>query len=135
MQLSPPLNKNIIFRISQFYMWIFLHRNEYVVSPTKQFPIQIPHFKSFHPNGPVVLLVCRSSFLMICTGSYLTKVSSNPGAGDVLMGFLGSVILSFAFSMFKQRKVNNIWRAQVSHFVSSLVFCFLFHGELKSIIE
>lgn len=32
-------------------------------------------------------------------------MSSNPGAGDILMGFLGSVILSFAFSMFKQRKV------------------------------
>lgn len=40
-----------------------------------------------------------------CPGDYLTKVPSNPGAGDVLMGFLGSVIISFAFSMFKQRKV------------------------------
>ncbi|XP_044501407.1 plastidal glycolate/glycerate translocator 1, chloroplastic [Mangifera indica] len=38
-------------------------------------------------------------------GYYLTKASPNPGAGDVLMGFLGSVILSFAFSMFKQRKL------------------------------
>ncbi|KAG1354225.1 plastidal glycolate/glycerate translocator 1, chloroplastic [Cocos nucifera] len=38
---------------------------------------------------------------------YLTKVSSNPGAGDFLMGFLGSVIISFAFSMFKQRKVKS----------------------------
>ncbi|KAJ0989909.1 hypothetical protein J5N97_008265 [Dioscorea zingiberensis] len=38
-------------------------------------------------------------------GNYLTKVSSNPGAGDVLMGFLGSVIISFAFAMFKQRKL------------------------------
>eukprot|EP00262_Sarcandra_glabra_P018999 TRINITY_DN69_c0_g1_i1.p1 TRINITY_DN69_c0_g1~~TRINITY_DN69_c0_g1_i1.p1 ORF type:complete len:526 (-),score=61.72 TRINITY_DN69_c0_g1_i1:296-1873(-) len=38
-------------------------------------------------------------------GHYLTKVSSNPGAGDILMGFLGSVIISFAFSMFKQRKL------------------------------
>ncbi|XP_043695785.1 plastidal glycolate/glycerate translocator 1, chloroplastic-like [Telopea speciosissima] len=38
-------------------------------------------------------------------GYYLTKVSSNPGAGDILMGFLGSVIISFAFSMFKQRKL------------------------------
>ncbi|KAL5578900.1 hypothetical protein UlMin_011342 [Ulmus minor] len=28
-----------------------------------------------------------------------------PWSGDVLMGFLGSVILSFAFSMFKQRKL------------------------------
>ena len=40
-------------------------------------------------------------------GNYLTKVVSDPGAGDILMGFLGSVILSFAFSMFKQRKVKN----------------------------
>lgn len=38
-------------------------------------------------------------------GYYLTNVSNNPGAGDILMGFLGSVILSFSFSMFKQRKV------------------------------
>ncbi|CAK9136057.1 unnamed protein product [Ilex paraguariensis] len=38
-------------------------------------------------------------------GYYLTKVSSNPGAGDILMAFLGSVIISFAFSMFKQRKL------------------------------
>ncbi|KAI4371638.1 hypothetical protein MLD38_009965 [Melastoma candidum] len=38
-------------------------------------------------------------------GHYLTKASSDPGAGDVLMGFWGSVILSFAFSMFKQRKL------------------------------
>lgn len=45
------------------------------------------------------------SFLSMHTGYYLTKASTNPGAGDVLMGFLGSVILSFAFSMFKQRKV------------------------------
>jgi len=39
-------------------------------------------------------------------GNYLTKVASDPGAGDILMGFLGSVILSFAFSMFKKRKVK-----------------------------
>lgn len=38
-------------------------------------------------------------------GYYLTKVSTDPGAGDILMGFLGSVIISFAFSMFKQRKL------------------------------
>ncbi|KAL2608846.1 hypothetical protein R1flu_027419 [Riccia fluitans] len=34
---------------------------------------------------------------------YLTKQAENPGAGDIYMGFLGSVILSFAFSMFRQR--------------------------------
>ncbi|KAH7514823.1 plastidal glycolate/glycerate translocator 1, chloroplastic [Ziziphus jujuba] len=46
-------------------------------------------------------------------GYYLTKVSSNPGAGDVLMGFLGSVILSFAFSMFKQRKLVKRHAAEI----------------------
>ncbi|XP_022157839.1 plastidal glycolate/glycerate translocator 1, chloroplastic [Momordica charantia] len=45
--------------------------------------------------------------------SYLTKVSSNPGAGDILMGFLGSVILSFAFSMFKQRKLVKRHAAEI----------------------
>ncbi|KAJ8774223.1 hypothetical protein K2173_009654 [Erythroxylum novogranatense] len=46
-------------------------------------------------------------------GYYLTKASSNPGAGDVLMGFLGSVILSFAFSMFKQRKLVKRHAAEI----------------------
>ncbi|ONK71540.1 uncharacterized protein A4U43_C04F9690 [Asparagus officinalis] len=46
-------------------------------------------------------------------GSYLTKVSSNPGAGDILMGFLGSVIISFAFSMFKQRKLVKRHAAEI----------------------
>ncbi|KAE8779096.1 putative protein ywbG [Hordeum vulgare] len=46
-------------------------------------------------------------------GDYLTKVPSNPGAGDVLMGFLGSVILSFAFSMFKQRKLVKRHAAEI----------------------
>ncbi|KAF4401776.1 hypothetical protein G4B88_000824 [Cannabis sativa] len=46
-------------------------------------------------------------------GFYLTKVSSDPGAGDVLMGFLGSVILSFAFSMFKQRKLVKRHAAEI----------------------
>ncbi|OMO93464.1 LrgB-like protein [Corchorus olitorius] len=46
-------------------------------------------------------------------GDYLTKVPSNPGAGDILMGFLGSVILSFAFSMFKQRKLVKRHAAEI----------------------
>ncbi|GLU05326.1 hypothetical protein SLE2022_224300 [Rubroshorea leprosula] len=46
-------------------------------------------------------------------GCYLTKVSSDPGAGDVLVGFLGSVILSFAFSMFKQRKLVKRHAAEI----------------------
>ncbi|KAJ9556186.1 hypothetical protein OSB04_010800 [Centaurea solstitialis] len=46
-------------------------------------------------------------------GYYLTKVSSDPGAGDILMGFLGSVILSFAFSMFKQRKLVKRHAAEI----------------------
>jgi hypothetical protein len=44
--------------------------------------------------------------LEICAEGYLTKSAANPGAGDLLMGFLGSVILSFAFSLFRQRKVS-----------------------------
>lgn len=43
--------------------------------------------------------------LAVLAGAYLTKIPGNPGAGDLLMGVLGSVILSFAFSMYKQRKV------------------------------
>ncbi|KAH0911041.1 hypothetical protein HID58_034362 [Brassica napus] len=46
-------------------------------------------------------------------GDYLTKVASDPGAGDILMGFLGSVILSFAFSMFKQRKLVKRHAAEI----------------------
>lgn len=55
--------------------------------------------------------ICKTFDLIpnILTGYYLTKASANPGAGDILMGFLGSVILSFAFSMFKQRKVAYIF--------------------------
>ncbi|CAL1399534.1 unnamed protein product [Linum trigynum] len=46
-------------------------------------------------------------------GYYLTNAASNPGAGDVLMGFLGSVILSFAFSMFKQKKLVKRHAAEI----------------------
>uniref|UniRef100_A0A0D9XMX7 LrgB-like protein n=1 Tax=Leersia perrieri TaxID=77586 RepID=A0A0D9XMX7_9ORYZ len=46
-------------------------------------------------------------------GDYLTKAPSNPGAGDILMGFLGSVIISFAFSMFKQRKLVRRHAAEI----------------------
>ncbi|KAG9150485.1 hypothetical protein Leryth_010861 [Lithospermum erythrorhizon] len=46
-------------------------------------------------------------------GHYLTKAASNPGAGDILMGFLGSVIISFAFSMFKQRKLVERHAAEI----------------------
>lgn len=56
-------------------------------------------------------------------GAYLTKSSSNPGAGDILMGFLGSVILSFAFSMFRQRKLVKRHAAEIfSAVVVSTVF-------------
>ncbi|PIA50405.1 hypothetical protein AQUCO_01300857v1 [Aquilegia coerulea] len=56
-------------------------------------------------------------------GYYLTKVSSNPGAGDILMGFLGSVIISFAFSMFKQRKLVKRHAAEI---FSSVIISTLF---------
>ncbi|GLT58475.1 hypothetical protein SLA2020_313650 [Shorea laevis] len=56
-------------------------------------------------------------------GCYLTKVSSDPGAGDVLMGFLGAVILSFAFSMFKQRKLV---KRHASEIFTSVIISTLF---------
>ncbi|KDP40424.1 hypothetical protein JCGZ_03839 [Jatropha curcas] len=56
-------------------------------------------------------------------GYYLTKVSADPGAGDVLMGFLGSVILSFAFSMFKQRKLVKRHAAEI---FTSVIFSTIF---------
>ncbi|XP_051151599.1 plastidal glycolate/glycerate translocator 1, chloroplastic [Andrographis paniculata] len=57
-------------------------------------------------------VVSKSGFDPVL-GYYLTKVSSNPGAGDILMGFLGSVILSFAFSMFQQRKLVKRHAAEI----------------------
>ncbi|KAF6170195.1 hypothetical protein GIB67_038728 [Kingdonia uniflora] len=63
------------------------------------------------------------SGLDVVLGDYLTKVSSNPGAGDILMGFLGSVILSFAFSMFKQRKLVKRHAAEI---FSSVIIATLF---------
>lgn len=41
-----------------------------------------------------------------CAGDYMTKSVGSLGAGDILNGFLGPVILSFAFSMYRQRKVG-----------------------------
>ncbi|KAI9119490.1 hypothetical protein K1719_009366 [Acacia pycnantha] len=46
-------------------------------------------------------------------GYYLTNASSNPGAGDILNAFLDYVILSFAFSMFKQRKLIKRHAAEI----------------------
>ncbi|KAL5578912.1 hypothetical protein UlMin_011354 [Ulmus minor] len=45
------------------------------------------------------------SFLLASTVLGYIVGFIQPWSGDVLMGFLGSVILSFAFSMFKQRKL------------------------------
>ncbi|GMH28790.1 hypothetical protein Nepgr_030633 [Nepenthes gracilis] len=56
-------------------------------------------------------------------GYYLTKMPSNPGAGDILMGFLGSVIISFAFSMFKQRKLMKRHAAEI---FTSIIIATLF---------
>ncbi|KAL2901198.1 Plastidal glycolate/glycerate translocator 1 chloroplastic [Bienertia sinuspersici] len=56
-------------------------------------------------------------------GHYLTKVSANPGAGDILMGFLGSVIISFAFTMFKQRKLVKRHAAEI---FTSIIIATLF---------
>ncbi|KAK9218406.1 hypothetical protein WN943_007043 [Citrus x changshan-huyou] len=40
------------------------------------------------------------SGLDLVLGNYLTKVSSNPGAGDILMGFLGSLVKRHAAEIF-----------------------------------
>ena len=42
-------------------------------------------------------------------GDYMTKSIGSPGAGDILNIFLGPVILSFAFSIYRQRKVDTGW--------------------------
>ncbi|OIV92963.1 hypothetical protein TanjilG_18253 [Lupinus angustifolius] len=39
-------------------------------------------------------------------GHYVTNSSSNPGAGDILMGFLGPVLLSLPFCMFQTQLVE-----------------------------
>ncbi|XP_017216286.1 plastidal glycolate/glycerate translocator 1, chloroplastic-like [Daucus carota subsp. sativus] len=56
-------------------------------------------------------------------GDYLTKVPSNPGAGDILMGLLNSVILSFAFSMYKQKKLV---RRHASEIFTAVIISALF---------
>ena len=68
-------------------------------------PRYIEDFAFYYLLSIFIISACTFNFFSFDEGYYLTKASSNPGAGDVLMGFLGSVILSFAFSMFKQRKV------------------------------
>ncbi|KAL5555751.1 hypothetical protein UlMin_037987 [Ulmus minor] len=69
------------------------------------------------------LLVILFCFPLLYTRNYLTKVLSNPGASDVLMGFLGSVILSFAFSMFKQRELFKRHVAEVfTSIIASTIF-------------
>ena len=56
-------------------------------------------------------------------GGYLTKNSGSPGAGDMLMGFLGSVILSFAFSMYRQRKVDTVEFLTSTALLYSFLLC------------
>ncbi|BBN19612.1 hypothetical protein MPTK1_8g12090 [Marchantia polymorpha subsp. ruderalis] len=54
---------------------------------------------------------------------YMTKQAGNPGAGDIYMGFLGSVILSFAFSMFRQRVLVKRHAAEIfSAVIASSLF-------------
>ncbi|KAG0559925.1 hypothetical protein KC19_10G139600 [Ceratodon purpureus] len=68
----------------------------------------------FHPVLAIVLSAELGAYALgIATGKgfeatlgeYLTKSTGSPGAGDILNGFLGPVILSFAFSMYRQRKI------------------------------
>eukprot|EP00898_Chlorokybus_atmophyticus_P001782 jgi/Chlat1/2604/Chrsp178S02454 len=46
-------------------------------------------------------------------GGYLTKVASNVGAGDILLGLLGPVVLSFAFSMYDERELMQRHAAEI----------------------
>ncbi|KAL5545078.1 hypothetical protein UlMin_008862 [Ulmus minor] len=69
--------------------------------------------KVFHP------IICCALLANLATA-----VSSIPGAGVVLMGFFGSVILSFVFPMFKQRKnviAINFFRRHSRHKLSSVI--------------
>lgn len=88
--------------------------------------------KIFHPIICCALSADLAAFLFgfvskagtdAVLGDYLTKVATNPGAGDILMGFLGSVIISFAFSMFKQRKLVKRHAAEI---FSSVIFASIF---------
>ncbi|BAT99709.1 hypothetical protein VIGAN_10121700 [Vigna angularis var. angularis] len=78
--------------------------------------------KVFHPIifcaasaelAAIALGFLSKSGLDAVLGYYVTNSSSNPGAGDILMGFLGSVILSFAFAMFKQKKLVKRHAAEI----------------------
>ncbi|XP_047164536.1 plastidal glycolate/glycerate translocator 1, chloroplastic-like, partial [Vigna umbellata] len=78
--------------------------------------------KVFHPIifcaasaelAAIALGFLSKSGLDAVLGYYFTNSSSNPGAGDILMGFLGSVILSFAFAMFKQKKLVKRHAAEI----------------------
>ncbi|XP_010276760.1 PREDICTED: plastidal glycolate/glycerate translocator 1, chloroplastic-like isoform X2 [Nelumbo nucifera] len=81
--------------------------------------------KALHPIICCILSADLSALAygMFYAGYYLTKLSYNPGAGDILMGFLGSVIISFAFSMFKQRKLV---KKHASEIFSSVVISTIF---------
>ncbi|KAJ7556960.1 hypothetical protein O6H91_05G106000 [Diphasiastrum complanatum] len=88
--------------------------------------------KVLHPIITCALVADLAAFILgLSTGSgferalglYLTKNLNNPGAGDFLMGFLGSVILSFAFSMFRQRKLVQRHCAEIfTSVVTSSIF-------------
>jgi len=60
----------------------------------------------FGELGVAALSLFTSTPFLDALRAYTTKdLFGNPGAGDVFMSFLGPVILSFAFSMFKQRSL------------------------------
>ena len=96
--------------------------------------------KPYLPHPVMVTALCASlscALLGAATGTgyfaslgaYLAKGSGAPGAGDLLMGFLGSVVLSFGFRIYGQRALLRRHAAEVlgcaggSALASMLVTC------------
>ncbi|VVA93274.1 unnamed protein product [Arabis nemorensis] len=54
-------------------------------------------------------------------GSYLTKVASDPGAGDILMGFLGSLVKRHAAEIFTSVIISTVFSLYSTALVGRLV--------------
>jgi putative effector of murein hydrolase/putative effector of murein hydrolase LrgA (UPF0299 family) len=77
----------------------------------------------FHPMVACILTADLAAYVLgiatgkgfeVTLGEYMTKNKESPGAGDILNGFLGSVILSFAFSVYGQRKIIRRHAAEIT---------------------
>ena len=83
-----------------------------------------PKIKRYLPHPVVTTALCANLGCLIlgavtgagylgALGGYLTKRAGAMGAGDVLMGFLGSVVLSFGFRIYGQRTLLRRHAAEV----------------------